>query len=73
MVDAIMLDEKRILACTAYLQGEYGIDDLYMGVPVRLGAAGVEAIVELELDAQEHEALERSAAAVRDVVAVLTA
>jgi len=73
MVDAIMLDEKRILACTAYLQGEYEIDDLYMGVPVRLGAAGVEAIVELELDAQEHEALERSAAAVRDVVAVLTA
>jgi malate dehydrogenase len=73
MVDAIMLDEKRILACTAYLQGEYGIDDLYMGVPVRLGAAGVEAIVELELDAQEHEALERSAAAVRDVVAVLSA
>jgi malate dehydrogenase len=72
MVDAIMLDEKRVLPCTAYLQGEYGIDDLYMGVPVRLGAAGVEAIVELELDAQEHEALERSAAAVREVVGVLT-
>jgi malate dehydrogenase len=72
MVDAIMLDEKRVLPCTAYLQGEYGIDDLYMGVPVRLGAAGVEAIVELELDAPEHEALERSAAAVREVVGVLT-
>ncbi len=72
MVDAIMLDEKRVLPCTAYLQGEYGIDDLYMGVPVRLGAAGVEAIVELELDAQEHEALERSASAVREVVGVLT-
>src|SRR5205814_4845832 len=51
MADAIMLDEKRVLACTAYLQGEYGIDDLYMGVPVRLGAGGVEAIVELDLDA----------------------
>ena len=72
MVDAIMLDEKRVLPCTAYLQGEYGIEDLYMGVPVRLGAAGVEAIVELELDAEEHEALERSAAAVREVVGVLT-
>src|SRR6266571_4616759 len=68
MADAIMLDEKRVLPCTAYLQGEYGIEDLYMGVPVRLGAAGVEAIVELELDAPEREALEHSAAAVREVV-----
>ena len=50
MVDAIMLDEKRVLPCTAYLEGEYGIDDLYMGVPVRLGRAGMEAIVELDLD-----------------------
>jgi malate dehydrogenase len=72
MVDAIMLDEKRVLPCTAYLQGEYGIDDLYMGVPVRLGAAGVEAIVELELEAAEREALAASAAAVREVVGVLT-
>jgi malate dehydrogenase len=72
MVDAIMLDEKRVLPCTAYLQGEYGIDDLYMGVPVRLGAGGVEAIVEIELDEAEREALDTSAAAVRDVVGVLT-
>jgi malate dehydrogenase len=72
MADAIMLDEKRILPCTAYLQGEYGIDDLYMGVPVRLGAGGVEAIVELELDASERAALAASAAAVREVVGVLT-
>src|SRR5207248_6347004 len=72
MVDAIMLDEKRVLPCTAYLQGEYGIDDLYMGVPVRLGAGGVEAIVELELDGSERAALEASTAAVRDVVGVLT-
>jgi malate dehydrogenase len=72
MVDAIMLDEKRVLPCTAYLQGEYGIDDLYMGVPVRLGAGGVEAIVELELEGAEREALTASAAAVRDVVGVLT-
>ena len=72
MTDAIMLDEKRVLPCTAYLQGEYGIDDLYMGVPVRLGAGGVEAIVELELDAPEQASLETSAAAVREVVGVLT-
>src|SRR3954470_13728172 len=73
MVDAIMLDEKRVLPCTAYLQGEYGIDDLYMGVPVRLGQAGMEAIVELDLDEAERAALAASAAAVRDVVGVLTA
>jgi malate dehydrogenase len=72
MVDAIMLDEKRVLPCTAYLQGEYGIEDLYIGVPVRLGAGGIEAIVELELDGEEQKALEASAAAVRDVVGVLT-
>jgi malate dehydrogenase len=72
MADAIMLDEKRVLPCTAYLQGEYGIEDLYLGVPVRLGARGVEAIVELDLDATEREALDRSAAAVGEVVGVLT-
>ncbi len=72
MVDAIMLDEKRVLPCAAYLEGEYGIDDLYVGVPVRLGAGGVEAIIELELDAGEREALQRSAAAVAEVVGVLS-
>src|SRR5204863_8111160 len=49
MVDAIMLDEKRVLPCTAYLEGEYGVKGLYMGVPVRLGAGGVEEIVKLKL------------------------
>jgi malate dehydrogenase len=72
MVDSICLDEKRVLPCTVYLEGEYGIDGLYIGVPVKLGAGGVEQIVELELDAEEQKALERSTAAVRDVVAVLT-
>jgi malate dehydrogenase len=72
MVDAVVLDQKRVLPCTALLQGEYGIDDLYMGIPVKLGAAGVEEIVELELTAEERSALEESAAAVRDVVSVLT-
>jgi malate dehydrogenase len=71
MVDAVMLDQKRVLPCTALLQGEYGIDDLYMGVPVKLGAGGVEEIVELDLTDDERAALAESAAAVREVVAVL--
>jgi malate dehydrogenase len=57
---------------TAYLEGEYGIDGLYMGVPVKLGAAGIEEIVELDLDEAEQELLRKSADAVREVVAVLT-
>jgi malate dehydrogenase len=72
MVDAIMLDEKRVLPCTALLEGEYGLDGLYMGVPVKLGAGGVEEIVELELSEQEREWLRESADAVREVVGVLT-
>jgi malate dehydrogenase len=72
MVDAILLDEKRVLAVTAYLDGEYGIDGLYMGVPAKLGAGGVEEIVEVELSEQEQGWFEESAAAVRDVVGVLT-
>ena len=71
MVDAVMLDEKRVLPCTAYLEGEYGIDGLYMGVPVKLGAGGIEQIVELDLTDEEQTALEASAGAVREVVAVL--
>ena len=72
MVDAVMLDEKRVLPCTAYLDGEYGIDGLYMGVPVKLGAGGLEEIVELDLTDEEQTALQASADAVRDVVGVLT-
>src|SRR5262245_50984876 len=68
MTDAIMRDEKRVLPCTAYLEGEYGVDNLFMGVPTRLGASGVEAIIELELDTLERAALAASAAAVREVV-----
>jgi malate dehydrogenase len=73
MVDAIMLDEKRVLPCTAYLEGEYGIDGLYMGVPVKLGAGGIEEIIELDLTDEERGWLEESAAAVREVVGVLSA
>src|SRR3989475_8868156 len=72
MVDSIMLDEKRVLPCTAYLEGEYGIDGLYMGVPVKLGAGGIEEIVELGLSDDEQQALQASAAAVREVVGVLS-
>ena len=72
MVDSIVLDEKRVLPCTAYLEGEYGIDGLYMGVPVRLGRSGIEEIYEVDLDDAEQEALAKSAAAVRDVVGVLS-
>ncbi len=72
MVDAVVLDEKRVLPCTALLEGEYGIDGLYMGVPIKLGAGGIEEIVELDLSEQERTWLQESAAAVRDVVGVLT-
>jgi malate dehydrogenase len=72
MVDAIMLDEKRVLPCTVYLEGEYGIDGLYMGVPTKLGAAGVEDIAVLDLDSAEQAALAQSADAVREVVGVLS-
>jgi malate dehydrogenase len=68
MVDAVMRDEKRVLACTALLEGEYGIDGLYMGVPVKLGAGGIEEVVELELTEQERKWLDESAGAVRDVL-----
>ena len=71
MVDAVVLDQKRVLPCTALLQGEYEIDDLYMGVPVKLGAGGVEEIVKLKLTADEKQMLRASAAAVREVVSVL--
>jgi malate dehydrogenase len=72
MVDSIMLDEKRVLPCTALLEGEYGIDGLYMGVPCKLGPGGIEEIVELDLSDDEREALDKSAGAVRDVVGVLS-
>ena len=71
MVDAILLDQKRILPCAAYLQGEYRIDDLFVGVPVKLGASGVEDIIELRLTHEELRDLNDSADAVRDLVQVL--
>jgi malate dehydrogenase len=71
MVDAIVFDQKRVLPCAALCQGEYGLDGLFVGVPVRLGAEGVEEIVEIELDDAERGELEKSAAAVQELVEAL--
>ena len=71
MVDAILMDQKRILPCAAYLQGEYGLNDLFVGVPVKLGAGGIEDIIELDLSDDEREQLEYSANDVREMVEVL--
>jgi malate dehydrogenase len=72
MVEAIVRDKKRVLPCVAYLQGEYGIHGIFMGVPVLLGAKGVEQVLELKLNAGELEALRKSADAVRKLVAQLS-
>jgi len=73
MVEAILLDRRRILPCAAYLQGEYGIDGLFVGVPVVLGQHGVERIIEISLLPEEQGALQHSAAAVRELVDKLPA
>ena len=71
MVEAILKDKKKILPCAAYLEGEYGINGLYVGVPVKLGAKGIEEVIEIKLTAEEKAALDKSAAAVRELVTVL--
>jgi malate dehydrogenase len=65
MVEAILLDKKRILPCSAYLEGEYGLSDMYFGVPVKLGSEGVEEIIEVKLTPEEKASLEKSAASVK--------
>lgn len=72
MAEAIIKDQKRILPSIAYLEGEYGYEGIYLGVPTLLGANGIEKIFELELTDKEKEALDISAQAVRDVMAILT-
>src|SRR5437764_4576262 len=67
MVEAILKDKKKILPCAAYLQGEYGIKGLFVGVPVKLGAKGIEQIIEIKLTPDEKAGLEKSAAAVREL------
>ncbi len=71
MIDAILKDKKKILPCAAYLRGEYGIKDLFVGVPVKLGAAGVEQIIEVKLLEDEKAAITKSAGAVRELVEVM--
>jgi len=71
MVEAILLDRKRVLPCSAYLEGEYGVHDLFVGVPVQLGAQGIERIFEVKLTGEEDAALKRSAAAVKELVDVM--
>ena len=68
MVDAIMLDKKRVLPCSVLLNGEYGVTDLYVGVPIKLGAGGVEQIIELNLTSDESAALKKSSEAVKELV-----
>jgi malate dehydrogenase len=71
MVDSIVLDQKRVLPCAAHLEGEFGLDGIFMGVPCRLGATGLEEIVKVELNDEEHQQLSRSAEAVRELVGVM--
>ena len=72
MVEAILKDRKMILPCSVYLEGEYGLDDICFGVPVKLGRSGVEQIIEVDLTDDERSAMERSAALVRSSMAALT-
>ncbi|MBI4459901.1 MAG: malate dehydrogenase [Acidobacteria bacterium] len=71
MVEAILKDKKKILPCAAYLEGEYGIQGLFVGVPVKLGARGIEQIIEVKLTPEEQLGLQKSAAAVRELVEVI--
>jgi malate dehydrogenase len=72
MIEAILLDKKKILPCSVFLQGEYGVRDLFVGVPCKLGARGLEQIIEIKMTAAEQAAFEKSAAAVKELVAVIS-
>ena len=71
MVEAILKDKKKILPCCVYLEGEYGIKGLFVGVPVKLGANGVEEIIQIQLTPEENAALQKSAHSVKELVTVL--
>jgi malate dehydrogenase len=71
MVDAVLKDKHKVLPCCCYLQGEFGIKDLYVGVPAQLGAKGLEKIWEIKLTDAERAALHKSAEAVRELVTIL--
>jgi malate dehydrogenase len=68
MVEAILKDKKKILPCAAYLEGEYGVNGLFVGVPVKLGANGIEEIIRINLTTDERAALHKSAGAVQELV-----
>ncbi len=71
MVESILLDRKEILPCAAYLEGEYGINGLYAGVPIKLGSNGVEEIIEVELTQEESKALKNSAESVKELIEIM--
>jgi malate dehydrogenase len=71
MAESILRDKKKVLPCAAYLEGEYGIHGLFVGVPVKLGSRGIEQIYEVKLTAEEHAMLQKSAAAVEELVGVM--
>jgi malate dehydrogenase len=71
MVESILLDKKKVLPCAAYLEGEYGIRELFVGVPVKLGSSGIEKIYEVKLTPDEQKALEKSAASVKELIDVI--
>ena len=71
MVEAILKDKKKILPCSVYLQGEYGVTNQFLGVPVKLGARGLEQVIVVKLDADEQAALMKSAAAVKELTDAL--
>ena len=71
MAESILKDKKKVLPCAAYLEGEYGINGLFVGVPVKLGAAGIEKIYEIKLTAEEQAMLKKSADSVQELVDVL--
>ena len=71
MAEAVLKDKKKILPCAAYLEGEYGINDLFIGVPVKLGSNGIEEIIQITLTDEENAALQKSADAVKELVGLL--
>jgi malate dehydrogenase len=70
-VEAILKDKKKILPCAAYLEGEYGINGLFVGVPCKLGSRGIEDVIQIRLTPEEQAALEKSAGAVKELVAII--
>jgi malate dehydrogenase len=71
MTESILKDKKKILPCAAYLEGEYGVNGLYVGVPCKLGARGLEQVIEITLTAEERIALQKSAASVQELIDIL--